>query len=227
MSNNKRNITSIPTEVFIKPVTPIQKRFVKAIKNNSLTIGVGPAGVGKTLLSLFTGITLVNNGRFSRLVYVRANLGVKDEEGLGYLPDGITEKVMHLSYPVVDSLSVFMRESDAKYMVNKGKIEISTLSLIRGRSLNNCFVLVDEASSIRVSGMKALLTRIGINSKLVVVGDPDMQCDLCLKSGEKDGLSDLLHRLESKDVEDTEVIQFSQNDIVRSDLVKTICSIYS
>lgn len=227
MSNNRRNTTGIPTEVYVKPITETQTKFVKAIKRNTLTIGIGPAGVGKSLLSLFTGVCLVNSGRFSRLVYVRANLGVRDEEGIGFLPDGITEKVMHLSYPVIDALSVFMRDTDAKYMIQKGKIEISTLSLIRGRSLNNCFILVDEASSISISGMKALVTRVGTNSKLVVIGDPTMQCDLRLEPGQKDGLSDLLDRLKEKSIEDIEIIRFCNNDIVRSNVVRELCSLYS
>ena len=168
--------SKIQTFKFIKPKNVHQKQFVKSIKQNQLTLGSGPAGTGKTLLlALFTGIQLINNPKseIKRLIYIRANVDDPEEKELGALPGGLIEKVAHLTYPILDNLSVFMEKSNVEYLLEEGKIEVLLLAMMRGRSFNNCFIIIDGAQNIAPSSMKTILTKCGQDSKMVLIGDPE------------------------------------------------------
>lgn len=224
----------IETVKYIKPVNVRQKLFVKSIKQNTLTIGSGCAGTGKTLLALFTGIQLINNpdSPIEKLIYVRANVDDREEKEIGALPGDIIEKVRHLAYPILDNLELFMKTQTIEYLLSEGKIEVLPLMMMRGRSFNNRFIVVDEAQNIAPKSMKTILTRCGENSKMVLIGDPD-QCDI---DPFKNGLRDLEFRmarrkqqLEDSNKEarvDFNVIKFSKDDIIRSELTRFVLDLY-
>lgn len=229
--------SSIKTTKLIKPANVHQKQFVKSIKQNQLTIGSGPAGTGKTLLALFTGIQLINNpdNEIDHLIYIRANVDDPEEKELGALPGGLIEKVRHLAYPIMDNLCAFMPQSNMEYLLESGKIEVLPLAMMRGRSFNGCFIIIDEAQNIAPSSMKTILTRCGENSKMVLIGDPE-QCDKKNRMF-SNGLIDLENRVARK-LEDYKqkqeecpidfgLVKFNLDDIVRSKLTKFTIELYS
>ena len=230
------SVSKIQTTKFIKPANVHQKQFVKSIKQNQLTIGSGPAGTGKTLLALFTGIQLINNpeSEIDHLIYIRANVDDPEEKELGALPGGLIEKVRHLAYPIMDNLCAFMPQSNMEYLLETGRIEVLPLAMMRGRSFNGCFIIIDEAQNIAPSSMKTILTRCGENSKMVLIGDPN-QCDKKNKLF-SNGLIDLenrvLRKLEYYKESDKECpidigfIKFTIDDIVRSKLTKFTIELY-
>ena len=231
------NNSTIKTKKFIKAKNVHQKQFVKSIKQNQLTLGIGPAGTGKTLLALFTGIQLINNSdsEIKNLVYIRANVDDPEEKELGALPGGLIEKVAHLTYPILDNLTIFMDRTDVDYLLESGKIEVLPLAMMRGRSFNNCFIIIDEAQNIAPSSMKTILTRCGESSKMILIGDPE-QCDKKNKVF-SNGLIDLENRvvrkLETYKQLDEECpinlgfIKFDVNDIIRSALTKFAIELYN
>ena len=225
----------IPTTKFISAANIHQKQYIKSIKNNQLTVASGAAGVGKTLLALFTGIGLVNNDQSNivKIVYIRAAVESKEEKDiLGILPGGAHEKLSPLLYPIYDNAELFMNKSSIDSCIEKGIIEVMPLALMRGRSFNNCFIIVDECSNITKTGLKTILTRCGETSKMILIGDPD-QCDI---DPDKNGLKDLIWRL-GKQLEyysfndilpriKLNIIKFTRDDIVRSHLTKFVLELY-
>lgn len=217
----------IETNVFIKPVTATQRDFVKSIKANDVVVAIGPAGTGKSLLSLHTAVQLLNNewSSIEKIVYVRAAVNSDQEKDvLGILPGGYEEKIMPLCYPVLDNMSKFVPNPLVKYILEKGIIEVMPTSMMRGRSFSNTFLLIDEASNISPAGIKTALTRLGEGSKMVIIGDPTQKDT----KGIEDGLSDLAFRLRVKgDIEGVDLIQFSTEDIVRHHLIARVLDLYS
>lgn len=185
---------------------------------------------------MFTGIQLINNPEceIDHLIYIRANVDDPEEKELGALPGGLIEKVRHLAYPIMDNLCTFMPQSNMEYLLESGKIEVLPLAMMRGRSFNGCFIIIDEAQNIAPSSMKTILTRCGENSKMVLIGDPK-QCDKKNKLF-NNGLIDLENRVARKLEEykkweeecpvDLGLVIFTINDIIRSKLTKFTIELY-
>lgn len=226
--------SKISTRKYMKPVNVHQKQFVKSMKQNQLTVGAGCAGTGKTLLALFTGIQLINNpdSPIEKLTYVRANVDDREEKEIGALPGDLLEKVRHLAYPILDNLELFMESQTVDYLLEEGRIEVLPFMMMRGRSFNNRFIIIDEAQNVTPKQMKTVLTRCGETSKMVLIGDP-RQCDI---DPMKNGLQDLewrmarkLEQCEEKGIEppvDMGLIRFTREDIVRSHLTRFILEMY-
>ena len=214
--------SSVKTVAFIKPATESQRLLVKSIKNNDITIGYGPAGTGKSLISLFTGVQLLNSdSSIERILYVRANVDSREEKEMGALPGSLADKVKPLAYPVLDNLVQFMGMGEANYLLESGKVEVSPLSMMRGRSLANTFIIVDECQNISAKGMKTILTRLAGGSKMILLGDPE-QSDVF--SPVSNGLYDAVARLQS--IQEVGIVRFSRNDIVRHGLTGRILDVY-
>ena len=201
----------IETQAFIKPATLNQQRYVKSLLGNTVTLAHGVAGVGKSLLALHTGVCLINSPKsdIERIVYVRANVGVREEKDIGAVPGELIDKAMMLSYPIVDNLSEFMQQGQIKALFEYGKIQVFPISLLRGRSLANTFLIVDEAQNLSLHGIKTATSRISHGSKLVLMGD-------CGQSDLK-GYDGLLGRLcdVMQGAPDVGVVRFVEEDIVR------------
>lgn len=211
--------STIKTTDLIKPCTENQRKFVNSIRQNKFTFGVGMAGCGKTLLSLYEGIRALNSQEslINKIYYVRANLDGCDEEvEVGSFPGELGEKVTHLAYPVYDSCREFMRDSDAKALFEFGKIEVLPLIYLRGRSFANAYVIIDEAQNLTKNKVKTSLTRLSHDSRMVLIGDPD-QCDL--KKDEKAFLkaSHILYNDEA-----VGSVRFEESDCLRDDSLARI-----
>lgn len=228
--------TTIRTDTLVKPRTAGQRHLVKSIKNNRYTVAIGPAGTGKTLLSLFTGIQLFNNPEspIKRLFYIRAFVDDDVEKDIGALPGNQNEKLKPLAYPVLDNLLVFMNEQQAHFMIDAEKIEVLPLYMLKGRSLNNSFIIVDECQNTKKSQMKNLLTRVGTTSKMVICGDPgQVDSRFCPHNN---GLADLWRRVSIKNQlmaeqdynykSPTGLVRFERKDIIRDEDVKWVLDLY-
>lgn len=200
--------------------TPNQVKYVRLLKNDDVKVLVvtGPAGSGKTLMGCSYALHGLINKDYQKIVITRPTVSMSED--YGYLPGKIDEKLHPWLIPIYDS---FNSPKIKEYMHN-GKIEIAPLGFIRGRTFHNCFVMVDEAQNIDSAQMKTLLTRIGQDSKMVLVGDLE-QCDL---KGTHSGLADFVDRLRSysKPQNMIEHLELSEEDIQRSDVVKEILHIY-
>lgn len=222
--------TSIETKAFIKPATTNQRLFVRAIKDSDITIAYGPAGTGKTLTAIHTAVCLLNSeaSPIERIIYVRSNVDSDDEDAIGHLPGSELEKIKPLAYPLLDNLIQFMAKGTAEYLIDSGKIEVLTMSMLRGRSFPSSFIILDEAENCTPRGIKTLLTRMGDSSKVVIIGDPDQQDRRRLENG----LSDLVHRVEpyiGRLIDDyylISMIKFGIEDVVRNGIIKTILKLY-
>ena len=201
--------------------TPRQQRYVEAIRSDAkaLVFGVGPAGTGKTFLAVTAAVEALRNGAADRIVVTRP--AVEAGERLGFLPGALEEKVDPYLQPIWDAFRSQMPETELKSRREQNKIEVAPLAFMRGRTLTNAFVVVDEAQNATIQQMKMVLTRLGQGSKMVVTGDPS-QIDL--PSASLSGLDHalaLLHRLKR-----VEVIRFTSQDVMRHDLVSEIVDAY-
>ncbi|MCR4397861.1 MAG: PhoH family protein [Firmicutes bacterium] len=203
----------------IKPRTIGQKQYVDAIRDNALTFGIGPAGTGKTYLAVSMAVAAFRNREFNRIVLTRP--AVEAGERLGFLPGTLEEKVNPYLRPLYDALfDVLGVETFEKFMA-KGLIEVAPLAYMRGRTLDDSFVILDEAQNTTPEQMKMLLTRLGIGSKAVVTGDIT-QIDL--PKGTESGL--LQVRAVLKDVEGVSFVYLTEQDVVRHELVQRIIRAY-
>ena len=203
----------------IVPKTFRQKSYIEAIKSHDCVFGVGPAGTGKTYLAMAMAIAAVVNKEVKRVVLCRP--AVEAGEKLGFLPGDMAEKVNPYLRPLYDALHDMVEMDRAKEMVEKGNVEVAPLAFMRGRTLSNAFVILDEAQNTTVGQMKMLLTRLGRGSKCVVTGDVT-QIDL--PRGTVSGLVDALNILRS--VDGISVVNFDEEDVIRHPLVARIVSAY-
>ena len=203
----------------IKPKTLGQKAYVDAIRKNMIVFGLGPAGTGKTYLAMAMAITAFKNNEVSRIILTRP--AIEAGEKLGFLPGDLQSKVDPYLRPLYDALYQIMgAESFAKNM-EKGLIEVAPLAYMRGRTLDNAFVVLDEAQNTTPAQMKMFLTRIGFGSKVVVTGDAT-QKDLA--PGTKSGLDVALRVL--RNVDEISVCKLTSADVVRHPLVQKIVKAY-
>ena len=204
----------------IKPKTLGQKKYVDAIKNNTVVIGVGPAGTGKTYLAVALAVSAFRAKEVNRIILTRP--AVEAGEKLGFLPGDLQSKVDPYLRPLYDALfDMLGPESFQKYQ-ERGNIEVAPLAYMRGRTLDDSFIILDEAQNTTPEQMKMFLTRLGFGSKIVVTGDIT-QIDL--PDGKRSGLVDVIKIL--KNVDDIETIRFSEKDVVRHKLVQDIIRAYT
>jgi len=196
-----------------------QQQYIQQIQTNDLTIGVGPAGTGKTYLAVASAVEALENDLVGRLVLVRP--AVEAGERLGFLPGDMAQKIDPYLRPMYDALFEMLGQQKVAKLVERSVIEIAPLAYMRGRTLNDSFIILDEAQNTTMAQMKMFLTRIGFGSKAVVTGDIT-QVDL-----PRDKTSGLRHALKLlSDIEGVGVTQFQKGDIVRHPLVKKIVHAY-
>lgn len=203
----------------IYPKTFNQKNYVKAIENYDLSFGVGPAGTGKTYLAVSCAVSELKKGKVKKLILTRPV--VEAGESLGFLPGDLKEKVDPYLVPLYDALYEMLGLHTTQSLLEKGVIEIAPLAYMRGRTLENAFVILDEAQNTTRAQMKMFLTRLGFSSKMVITGDPT-QTDL--KNNRESGLFEALSIL--KDMEDVKIVEFEKIDVIRHPLVQHILERY-
>jgi phosphate starvation-inducible PhoH-like protein len=203
----------------VTPKSLNQRRYVEAIKNNDIVFGIGPGGTGKTFLAVTMALSYLLEKSVSRIVLTRP--AVEAGERLGFLPGDIEEKINPYLRPLYDALYILLdREKIQRYM-GDGTIEIAPLAFMRGRTLNDAFIILDEAQNTTSEQMKMFLTRIGIRSKAVITGDIT-QIDLPF--GRSSGLVEARHIL--REVHGLSFCYFNENDVVRHHLVRLIIKAY-
>ncbi len=203
----------------LAPKTVNQRRYVDAIEHHDLTFGVGPAGTGKTYLAVAMAVSAYMNKRVSRIVLTRP--AVEAGEHLGFLPGTLQEKIDPYLRPLYDALFDMIDSEKVEKLVERNVIEIAPIAFMRGRTLNDCFVILDEAQNTTVEQMKMILTRQGFNSKMVVTGD---HTQIDLPGGKRSGLLNAIDVLSG--VEGISFIRFDDRDVVRHPLVQKIVKAY-
>jgi phosphate starvation-inducible protein PhoH and related proteins len=204
----------------VAPKTVNQKRYVDSIRNNTITFGIGPAGTGKTFLAVALAAAALSRREVNRIILTRP--AVEAGERLGFLPGDLMAKVDPYLRPLFDALHDMLEPDRVSQHLERGVIEVAPLAFMRGRSLNDSFIILDEAQNTSPEQMKMFLTRLGFNSKMVVTGDIT-QIDL--PRDQVSGLvmvSDVL-----KNVDGIEFIRFGEEDVVRHKLVQRIVAAYN
>ena len=223
VKNGKRNSVSemsISTpNVLISPNSGNQENYVSTIRNKVLTFGIGPAGTGKTYLAVALAVQKLVSGEVEKILLVRP--AVEAGEKLGFLPGDLNQKVDPYLRPLYDALYEMLGFKEASQLIERNVIEVVPLAFMRGRTLNNSFIILDESQNATVEQMKMFLTRFGFGSKVVVTGDIT-QIDL-----PKNTLSGLVHSLDVlKSIEDVGLVEFDSKDVVRHGLVQKIVEAY-
>ena len=201
----------------IKPKSEGQARLMEAIDSRSLVMALGPAGTGKTYLAIAKAVEALEAGKVGRIVLSRP--AVEAGESIGFLPGDMEDKLAPYLRPLYDALSDRLSMKRVKALMAEGLIEIAPVGYMRGRTLNNAFVVIDEAQNCTYVQLKMLLTRLGWHSTMVVTGDPH-QSDLL---PELSGLASVAERLEQ--VDDITVVRLAEQDIVRHPLVASMIGV--
>jgi phosphate starvation-inducible PhoH-like protein len=212
-------IDIVNTAKRISPRTPGQARYVQSIREHDITFAVGPAGTGKTYLAVAVAVEALKHHQIKKIVLVRP--AVEAGESLGFLPGDLHAKINPYLRPLLDSLQEMIDYDQMKRFMEQDVIEVVPLAYMRGRTLNEAFIILDEAQNTTVSQMKMFLTRMGLGSKIVISGDTT-QVDLPRTSAS--GLIDALARLHS--IEGINIVQLNKSDIVRHKLVQEIVRAY-
>ena len=203
----------------VKAKTLGQKKYIEAIRKNTITIGVGPAGTGKTYLAVALAVSAFRAKQVNRIILTRP--AVEAGEKLGFLPGDLQQKVDPYLRPLYDALFDMLGAESFQRYQERGNIEVAPLAYMRGRTLDDSFIILDEAQNTTVEQMKMFLTRLGFNSKIVVTGDIT-QIDL--PDGKRSGLVDIIKIL--KNIDDIQTVRFSEKDVVRHKLVQDIIKAY-
>ena len=199
-----------------KAKTANQQRFIDLIRENDLTFGIGPAGTGKTFLAVLMAVSYFKKGKISKIIITRP--AVKAGESLGYLPGDLKEKIDPYLMPIYDALDAILGGEQKDKMIEKGTIEVIPLAYMRGRTLDEAFIILDEAQNTTDKQMLMFLTRLGFNSKMVVNGDIT-QIDLNINRT-RSGLKIASEKLQ--DIPGIGFIEFTNSDVVRNPLVQKI-----
>jgi phosphate starvation-inducible PhoH-like protein len=203
----------------IRPKTISQKHYVSTIRKKDIVFGIGPAGTGKTYIAVVMAVAALKEGKVKRIVLTRP--AVEAGENLGFLPGDLQEKVNPYLRPLYDALHDILGQEQVAKLLERGVIEIAPLAYMRGRTLEDSFIILDEAQNTTPEQMKMFLTRLGFGSKMVVTGDIT-QIDL--PRGKVSGLVDASRIL--KDIEEIGFIHFEEQDVVRHALVQRIIAAY-
>ena len=203
----------------ITPKSVAQKAYIDAIRNFDIVFGIGPAGTGKTYLAMAMAVAELMKNNFARIVLCRP--AVEAGEKLGFLPGDLAEKVNPYLRPLYDALNDMVDFDRARKLIERGTIEVAPLAFMRGRTLNDSFVILDEAQNTTSEQMKMFLTRLGYGSKAVVTGDVT-QIDL--PAGKQSGLKEA--QLLLRDIEGIRFVTFTERDVVRHPLVQEIIGAY-
>ena len=201
----------------VRPQSDGQRRLMAAIEHHHLTIALGPAGTGKTYLAVSAAVAAFEAGEVGRIVLTRP--AIEAGERLGYLPGDIGEKLAPYLRPLNDALNERLGGRRVKQLMTEGAIEIAPIAYMRGRTLNNAFIVIDEAQNCTYGQIKMMLTRLGWHSTMVVTGDPD-QSDLL---DGLSGLAEIARRLEP--IADIAVVRLAEADIVRHSLVAEMLTV--
>ena len=212
-------VTVMESGRHLRPRTDGQGRYIQALRTNDLVICVGPAGTGKTYLAVGWAVSLLRSGQVKKIVLVRP--AVEAGERLGFLPGDIAAKVNPYLRPLFDALNDIMEPEQVRRYMDNDVIEIAPLAFMRGRTLNNACIIMDEGQNATVAQTKMFLTRMGNNSRMIVTGDLT-QTDL--PKTIRSGLTDAIHRL--RDVEGLAIVYLDESDIVRNPLVSRIVKAY-
>ena len=201
------------------PKSLAQKEYIDAIRSYDMVFGIGPAGTGKTYLAMAMAVSALSKGEVDRIILARP--AVEAGEALGFLPGDLAEKVNPYLRPLYDALHDMMRFEKVSNLIEKSIIEVAPLAFMRGRTLNDSFIILDEAQNTTSEQMKMFLTRIGFNSKAVITGDIT-QIDLPF--GKPSGLIEAKNILQG--IDDIKIVFFSKNDVVRHGLIQKIIKAY-
>lgn len=217
-SNGKVSITTKRKMIF--PRTTTQGQYLQAIQNKDLIFGVGPAGTGKTYLAVAAGVSMLLTGKVEKIILTRP--AVEAGEKLGFLPGDMREKVDPYLRPLYDAMHDMLPAEQIERKLTNGEIEVAPLAFMRGRTLSNAFVILDEAQNTTPVQMKMFLTRLGHNARMVVTGDLS-QIDLPI--GIESGLKQAIRIL--KDIPDIAFIIFDEKDVMRHHIVSKIVAAYN
>jgi phosphate starvation-inducible PhoH-like protein len=205
--------------IVIKPKTDNQKKLVKAVQENDLVFAVGPAGTGKTYISVALAVRALKNKEVKKIVITRP--AVEAGENLGFLPGDLKEKIDPYLRPIYDALDDMIPAEKLKYYYENRILEVAPLAYMRGRTLHNAFILLDEAQNTTPMQMKMFLTRMGPNSKMIVTGD---RSQIDLPGQQKSGLIEALNLL--SDISGIGIVELSSKDVMRHKLVGKIINAY-
>lgn len=212
-------ITKDAYGITIRAKTMGQRIYINAMKRNDLVFGIGPAGTGKTFLAVVYAAKQLRKGSVKRIVLTRP--AVEAGESLGFLPGDLKEKVDPYLRPLYDGLNTVLGREQTQRLIERGVIEIAPLAYMRGRTLDDAFVILDEAQNTTHAQMKMFLTRLGFGSKMVVTGD---QTQIDLPKGVKSGLKEAVKKLSG--VSGISIMKMDQSDVVRHPLVSKIINRY-
>jgi phosphate starvation-inducible PhoH-like protein len=215
---NKNNVLHTQKKT-IKPRSPVQKEYVNALLNNDLVFGIGPAGTGKTYLAVAAAVSLLTSGKVDRIILSRP--AVEAGEHLGFLPGDMGEKLDPYLRPLYDALGDMLPSDQVLKKMSQGVIEIAPLAYMRGRTLSNAAIILDEAQNTTPVQMKMFLTRLGANSRMFITGD---LTQIDLPKGTTSGLHEAFSLLNT--IDDIIFCRFSELDIVRHPLVSRIIQAY-
>ena len=209
--SSSNNISIIGSKAIkVKNVT--QFKYIETIENSTITFGIGPAGTGKTFLAVASAVKMYTDEKIKKIVLTRP--AVEAGERLGYLPGDLSQKIDPYLVPLFDSLEYFFGNETLQYLIEKRNIEIVPLAYMRGRTLNNACIILDEAQNATVSQIKMFLTRLGEDSKMIITGD-ETQIDL--HNRDFSGLKKTRKSLSN--IEEISVVEFKNSDIVRNKIV--------
>ena len=204
----------------IRTKTVGQRQYLHAVNKHAITFGIGPAGTGKTFLAVMMAVQALKQGRVKRIVLTRP--AVEAGESLGFLPGDLKEKVDPYLRPIYDALYTIYGREHTERLLERGVIEVAPLAYMRGRTLEDAFVILDEAQNTTVAQMKMFLTRLGFGSKMIVNGD---KTQIDLPRGAKSGLIDAERYLQG--IKDIDFVHFTATDVVRHPVVSAIINAYA
>jgi phosphate starvation-inducible protein PhoH and related proteins len=212
-------IQTSPRKAPISPKTAGQRVYLEAIRKHDVTFGIGPAGTGKTYLAMAMAVSFLKENTVARIILTRP--AVEAGEALGFLPGDLHEKLAPYLRPLHDALHDMLPAEEVQRHMDRGTIEIAPLAYMRGRTLNNAFIVLDEAQNATTEQMFMFLTRLGMNSRTVITGDPT-QIDL--PSSKPSGLREAKTALDK--IKDIAIVEFQKKDVIRHPLVKKIIAAY-
>ena len=225
IKNDQKSVSSKTSNVLIHNNKNIkvknlnQLKYLETIENSTITFGIGPAGTGKTFLAVASAVKMYSSDQIKKIVLTRP--AVEAGERLGYLPGDLSQKIDPYLVPLFDSLEYFFGNETLQYLIDKRNIEIVPLAYMRGRTLNDACIILDEAQNAKVSQIKMFLTRLGENSKMIITGD-ESQIDLVNK--DFSGLKKT--RKSISNIDEISVVEFENTDIVRNKIVSKILEVF-